>query len=78
MVENTESIVKAAAVETKKVYSTVKTPIYKAPIRQRNMQVGTTIPGRLYDYKGKDVNNEGTFYLTSAGYMFADENVHIK
>lgn len=80
MVARTESIVEAAVSEepAKQVYSTVEAPIYKAPVRQRDMQVGTMAPGRLYDYKGKDVNSEGTFYLISTGYVFADEHVHIK
>ena len=84
LVESTKPVVDAiveAAVEAepvKKVYSTTDAPIYKAPVRQRNMQVGTMTPGRLYEYKGKDVNNEGTFYLINTGYVFADDTVHIK
>jgi hypothetical protein len=74
-----EAVEKALdASSTKQVYSTVDAPIYSIPTRQRNMQVGTMVPGRLYEYKGKDVNNEGTFYLIGTGYVFADDKVHIK
>ena len=64
--------------EVKQIYSTVEALVYKAPVRQRDMIVTKIAAGRLYDYLGKDVNSDGTFYRIKHGYVFVDSNVYIK
>lgn len=76
MVESTERNVEAVA--TKQIYSSIEAPIYKTPVRQRDMIVGHIAAGRLYDYVDKDVNSQGTFYRIKKGYVFVDSNVHMK